>query len=100
MRMMASLEFVEAPLFTRIIAEYLSDDDYRELQTHLARKPEAGAVIPGTGGFRKLRWDDRLRQRGKRGEVTDLSPNEKRVLKAAVERELEQRMRFRLSKGS
>ncbi|MDQ7840601.1 MAG: addiction module toxin RelE [bacterium] len=61
------MEFIEAPLFTQLVPEYLSDDGYRMLQLHLARDFEAGAVIAGTGGFRKLRWADRRRGRGKRG---------------------------------
>lgn len=44
------------PTFTALIAEYLEDDDYRALQSFLAGEPEAGGVIQGTGGFRKLRW--------------------------------------------
>jgi len=61
------VEFIEAPLFTQLLPEYLSDDGYRTLQLHLARDPEAGAIIAGTGGFRKLRWADRRRGKGKRG---------------------------------
>ena len=45
----------------------LSDEDYRTLQQFLARDPEAGDIIPGTGGFRKLRWADSRRRKGKRG---------------------------------
>lgn len=45
--------------------EYLSDDEYRALQSQLIGDPEAGAVIPGSGGVRKLRWA--ARGRGKRG---------------------------------
>jgi hypothetical protein len=48
--------FVETPLFTRLVSEYLSDDEYLELQRALARNPEAGPIIPGSGGVRKLRW--------------------------------------------
>jgi len=33
------VEFVEAPLFTRLIAGYLGDDDYRELQRELVQNP-------------------------------------------------------------
>lgn len=57
--------FIETRLFTRLVAEYLSDDDYRELQAALVARPEAGPVIPGSGGVRKLRW--RAPGRGKRG---------------------------------
>jgi len=48
--------FVETRLFTRLVAEYLNDDDYTALQSMLIRNPTAGAVIPGSGGIRKLRW--------------------------------------------
>jgi mRNA-degrading endonuclease RelE of RelBE toxin-antitoxin system len=34
----------------------LEDDDYRALQAALLFRPEQGAVIPGSGGLRKLRW--------------------------------------------
>lgn len=113
------MEFIEAPLFTQLLANYLSDDDYRELQLHLVRDPEAGDIIPGTGGFRKLRWADRRRRKGKRGGLrviyyylmsdvqvwlmtlydkdtaADLSNAEKRVLKAAIEEETRQRAQRR-----
>jgi hypothetical protein len=57
--------FVETRLFTRLVKEYLSDDEYRELQRALIDNPEAGVVVPGSGGVRKLRW--RGAGRGKRG---------------------------------
>ena len=57
--------FVETPLFTRLVAEYLSDEEYGELQAALIENPETGAIIPGSGGVRKLRWA--LPGRGKRG---------------------------------
>src|SRR5947207_13327129 len=50
------VEFLEAPAFTRHLQRYLEDDEYAALQQFLAVNPEAGDVIPGTGGFRKLRW--------------------------------------------
>lgn len=57
--------FVETRLFTRLVREYLSDDEYAELQQELIRNPEAGAVVRGSGGVRKLRWS--ASGRGKRG---------------------------------
>src|SRR3970040_2320481 len=57
--------FVETRLFTRLVGEYLSDDEYQKLQTALMDNPVAGDVIPGSGGVRKLRW--RAPGRGKRG---------------------------------
>ena len=59
--------FLETPLFTRLVADYLNDEAYGELQSHLASHPHAGAVIPGSGGVRKLRWA--LPGRGKRGGI-------------------------------
>jgi mRNA-degrading endonuclease RelE of RelBE toxin-antitoxin system len=57
--------FVETQMFTRLVQEYLRDDEYRALQAALIENPEAGPVIPGSGGVRKLRWA--ARGRGKRG---------------------------------
>lgn len=73
--------------------------------------PQAGDVIQGTGGFRKMRWLDPRRGKGKRGglriiyfyfpeekqvwlmtiygkdEADDLTWEQKRMLKAAIEEE-------------
>jgi hypothetical protein len=57
--------FIETRLFTRLVAEYLSDDEYRGLQKALIANPDAGDVVSGSGGVRKLRW--RAAGRGKRG---------------------------------
>ncbi|MBV9471229.1 MAG: type II toxin-antitoxin system RelE/ParE family toxin [Abitibacteriaceae bacterium] len=57
--------FLETQAFTRRVIQLLSDDEYRQLQNALVARPEAGAVIPGSGGIRKLRWG--LAGRGKRG---------------------------------
>ena len=59
--------FIESSAFNRVRDAYLDDDDYRELQEFLIRDPEAGAVIPGSGGVRKVRW--RRKGSGKRGGV-------------------------------
>jgi len=106
------LVFKESPLFTRLLADYLTDDAYRSLQEALMENPELGDVMPGTGGFRKLRWPDSRRSKGKRGglrviyyylmadfqiwfftlydkdEAVDLSTDEKRLLKQAIQQEL------------
>lgn len=57
--------FIETKLFTRLVQDYLSDDSYRQLQTALASDPEAGPLIPRSGGLRKLRWG--IPGHGKRG---------------------------------
>ena len=59
--------FVETRLFTGLVPQYLSDDEYADLQRALIADPEAGAVIRGTGGVRKLRWG--IAGRGKRGGI-------------------------------
>lgn len=47
--------FVETHAFTKQIKAIMSDEEYQALQKHLARHPEAGAVMEGTGGLRKIR---------------------------------------------
>lgn len=59
--------FVEAPLFTRLVGGYLTDEEYAALQHALAKDPELGDIIPRSGGVRKVRW--RGSGRGKRGGV-------------------------------
>jgi len=59
--------FVELPPFERYRVDYLDDDAFMRLQRLLMLNPEAGALIPGTGGLRKLRFADERRQKGKRG---------------------------------
>ena len=61
------ISFVETKLFTRLVQEYLPDDEYAKLQQALVANPEAGAIIPGSGGIRKLRWG--VAGRGKRGGI-------------------------------
>ena len=104
--------FIETPLFTRLLPDYLSDEAYRLLQQALLENPEMGELMPDTGGFRKLRWPDARRGKGKRGglrviyyhlstdrqvwlftiygkdEIADLTPDDKRQLKAAIQKEL------------
>ena len=111
------LVFLEAPVFTRLLGNYLTDESYRKLQRALLENPELGDVMPGTGGFRKIRWEDARRGKGKRGglrviyyyltsdhpiwfftlydkdEAANLTADEKKVLKKAIQTELEARRR-------
>ena len=48
--------FIETSVFTREIKKQLSDEVYRELQNALMLRPDAGDIIKGSGGLRKLRW--------------------------------------------
>ncbi|MEM8941496.1 MAG: hypothetical protein AAGC91_05025 [Pseudomonadota bacterium] len=58
-------EFIETQVFTDLVNELLTDDEYRELQAFLVKSPKGGDVIPGGNGLRKLRW--RSASTGKRG---------------------------------
>ena len=88
----------------------LSDDDLRALEGRLIADPEAGDVIPGTGGLRKLRFAPPTQHRGKRGalrviyafvtvgdviylftlygknEQSDLQPEEKKIFRQVLGR--------------
>lgn len=60
--------FVETSGFTAAVDEYFVDDlRYQEVQEFLLERPDAGAVMKGCGGLRKLRWPDPRRGKGKRG---------------------------------
>lgn len=101
--------FIETPIFTKLVQEYLTDDEYKELQEYLTAIPDAGDIIKGSGGLRKIRW--KQKGRGKRGGVRaiyfwktrdnqilmlyiypknvrdDLSPSQLKALKQIVEKE-------------
>lgn len=49
------MEFIESPLFTKLIDAYMEENELLALQIELASKPDAGVIIPGSGGLRKLR---------------------------------------------
>ena len=57
--------FIETTTFAKQLPRHLDDDGYAALQAFLSVHPEAGDVIRGTGGVRKIRWA--MRGRGKRG---------------------------------
>ncbi|NQZ32649.1 MAG: type II toxin-antitoxin system RelE/ParE family toxin [Oceanospirillaceae bacterium] len=108
-----NLVFKETDIFTKLITQLLSDDEYKELQEHLIERPDVGAVIEGTGGLRKVRWA--AKGGGKSGGVRiiyywitedhqiymllaypkskqdNLTATQKKVLKALVHRELQEK---------
>ena len=51
------LTFIESPLFTSYLPDYLTDDEYAALQEYLCEHPDAGDLIRGSGGVRKVRWN-------------------------------------------
>lgn len=58
---------VETSVFTKQVQKLLSQEAYRLLQLDLAKRPDLGAIIPGSGGLRKVRWG--YQGHGKRGGV-------------------------------
>jgi hypothetical protein len=61
------MRFIETPVFTRIATTVWTDDEYHALQLALIFRPGLGAIIPRSGGLRKMRW---ARQgAGKRGGI-------------------------------
>ena len=110
--------FIELPAFERHRAQYLDDNSFRALQNLSMKHREAGDLIPDSGGLRKLRFRDVRRGKGKRGglrvihywwnsgfqfwlftlydedEMPDLTPNQRRVLKAMIKAELEMRKKI------
>ena len=64
---MQTMVIIETSIFTRQVTRLLDEDEYRLLQSILVNRPDAGDVIPGSGGLRKFRWG--LGERGKRGGV-------------------------------
>jgi hypothetical protein len=61
------MEFIEARAFTKYVYDYLSEEEYLGLQSFLLQNPEAGKVVRGSGGVRKVRWA--MAGKGKSGGV-------------------------------
>lgn len=49
-------EFIESSVFSKMVYDYFSEDDYTAFQQFLLEQPDAGAVVKGSGGVRKVRW--------------------------------------------
>jgi mRNA-degrading endonuclease RelE of RelBE toxin-antitoxin system len=60
----APVTVIETPEFLEAARRIMDEEERSLLIDYLAHNPRAGAVIPGTGGVRKLRWA--LEGRGKR----------------------------------
>lgn len=58
------MRFIETSVFTRHVKKSLREEEYRALQRVLLYRPEQGALIPESGGLRKIRWG--AGERGKR----------------------------------
>ncbi|MDH3595873.1 MAG: addiction module toxin RelE [Rhodospirillales bacterium] len=56
---------VETPEFRRRVEGLLTEEEHKALVDHFAANPDAGDVMPGTGGARKARWAARWAAGGK-----------------------------------
>lgn len=61
------MTIVESPLISRLWPDYWSEAERGAFAAFLAANPQAGEVIPGSGGVRKIRWS--RPGMGKRGGV-------------------------------
>lgn len=61
------LTVVETPTFQRLWPDYWTEEERGEFASWLALSPDAGDVVPGSGGTRKVRWS--RPGSGKRGGV-------------------------------
>lgn len=61
------MEFIVTSQFTKLLYQYLEDDEYLGLQLYLLHYPDSGELVPGSGGVRKIRWGSR--HKGKRGGI-------------------------------
>jgi hypothetical protein len=59
------VEFIETPEFTEAVNALEAEDQLQKLQASLSENPESGALLPRTGGCRKIRMA--LPGRGKSG---------------------------------
>ena len=50
------LTVVETPLFQKQWPIYWSEEERGEFAAYIAECPDAGDVVPGSGGIRKVRW--------------------------------------------
>ncbi len=59
------MTFEEDPEFTEKALRLIGEDGIFQVQMYLVEQPDAGDIIPGSGGCRKLRWA--AKGHGKRG---------------------------------
>ena len=50
------LTVVESPTFQKLWPRYWDEDERAEFASFIALNPEAGSVVLGSGGVRKVRW--------------------------------------------
>lgn len=50
------LTVVESPIFQRLWPRYWDEEERAEFAVFIAVNPDAGSIIRGSGGVRKVRW--------------------------------------------
>lgn len=107
--------FIELPAFEKHRRDYLDEELFHRFQQELLKNPEAGDLVEGAGGLRKIRVVDQRRNKGKRGglrviyywwsgfdqfwlftlygknEQDDLTPPQKKLLTQLLNREINAR---------
>ena len=63
------MRFVETTAFQKKIDALLEPDEFKDFQNELIDNPEKGAIIPGTGGVRKVRYAHPARGKGRRSGI-------------------------------
>ena len=58
---------IETPLFGKLWPDYWTEEERIDFAAWLSANPEAGDVVPQSGGYRKVRWS--RAGMGKRGGV-------------------------------
>ncbi|WP_028623946.1 hypothetical protein [Pseudomonas sp. Ant30-3] len=110
--------FIELRMFQKHRDDYLDDDLFRSFQLELLKNPEAGDLIEGTGGLRKILFSDQRRSKGKRSglrviyywwsgfnqfwlftvydkdEQDDLSSAQKKLFRQTLDREIKTRSHY------
>lgn len=110
--------FIELPAFQKHRNDDLDDELFRSFQLELLKNPEAGDLVEGMGGLRKIRFCDHRRGKGKRSglrmiyywwsgfdqfwrftvysknEQDDLSPHQKKLFRQALDSEIQTRSHY------
>jgi hypothetical protein len=110
--------FIELPAFQKHRNDYLDDELFQSFQLELLKNPEAGDLLEGTGGLRKVRFSDQRRGKGKRSglrviyywwsgfdqfwlftvysknEQDDLTPAQKKLFRQTLDREINTRTHY------
>lgn len=68
--------FIETRAFTKLLPNYLSDDEYRGLQSYLLQKPDAGDIIRALMGSEKFAGLGMVRVKAAETELSTIGENQ------------------------